>query len=182
MSALHIFADSSRISCEVGEVPISDICTAAKASPFHHLLGAPPFAERQLCNASAFPAGQSALIPANLITLAHFSVSSAICWANCADEVANTVTPTSTSRAAILGSARPALISLWSFSTISTGVFLGATMPDHPLASKHATVSQIVGTSGSIDRRADLANTSARNLPALICSRAADVAPKATCT
>src|SRR5262245_41623973 len=181
MSVLAHFADSSRTSPEVREVPIGDICTAAKASPFHHLVGAPPFAERQVWNVRAFPAGQSALIPANLITLAHFSVSSAICWANCADEVANTVTPTSTSRAAILGSARPALISLWSFSTISTGVFLGATMPDHPLASKPATVSPLVGTSGSIARRAQLATPSARRLPALTCSRAADVAPKATC-
>ena len=38
----------------------------------------------------------------------------------------STVPPRSASRALILGSARPALISLLSFSTISAGVFLGA--------------------------------------------------------
>jgi hypothetical protein len=38
-------------------------------------------------------------------------------------------------RALICGSARPALISLLSFSMISAGVFLGAPTPNHALAS-----------------------------------------------
>jgi hypothetical protein len=41
----------------------------------------------------------------------------------------------SASRALILGSARAALISLLSLSTISAGVFLGVQRPNHPLAS-----------------------------------------------
>src|SRR5262249_46219966 len=42
--------------------------------------------------------------------------------------------PRSRSRCFILGSARAALISLLSFSTISIGVLLGAPIPCHPLA------------------------------------------------
>src|SRR5262249_58432857 len=57
---------------------------------------------------------QSALTPANLTTLAHFSVSSAISFPNSAGESASAAPPRSASRALILGSARPALISLLS--------------------------------------------------------------------
>jgi hypothetical protein len=45
------------------------------------------------------------------------------------------VLPNSVSRAFILGSASPALISLFSVSMISTGVFFGAPIPLQPLAS-----------------------------------------------
>ena len=48
---------------------------------------------------------------------------------------ASTVPPRSASRALILGSARTALISLLSLSTISAGVFLGAPTPYQVLAS-----------------------------------------------
>jgi hypothetical protein len=41
----------------------------------------------------------------------------------------------SASRAFVLGSARIALISLLSFSTISAGVFFGAPTPNHVVAS-----------------------------------------------
>ena len=71
----------------------------------------------------------SGLMPANLITLPHFSVSSAMSLPKSAGEPASTVPPRSASRALILGSARPALISLLSLSTISAGVFLGAPTP-----------------------------------------------------
>jgi hypothetical protein len=50
-------------------------------------------------------------------------------------EPGSTVPPKSASRAFILGSARPALISLLSLSTISAGVFLGAPTPHQLLAS-----------------------------------------------
>ena len=63
------------------------------------------------------------------ITLPHFSVSSAMSLPKSAGEPASTVPPRSASRALILGSARPALISLLSLSTISAGVFLGAPTP-----------------------------------------------------
>jgi hypothetical protein len=55
--------------------------------------------------------------------------------------IGNGVAPNSTSRALILGSASPALISLLSLSTISIGVFLGAPMPCQVLASSPATNS-----------------------------------------
>jgi hypothetical protein len=77
----------------------------------------------------------SGLMPADLITLAYFSVSSAISFPKSAGEPASTVPPRSASRALILGSARAALISLLSLSTISVGAFLGAPRPNTELAS-----------------------------------------------
>src|SRR5204862_7219736 len=60
-------------------------------------------------------AAHSALTPANLITLAHFSVSSAMSLPNSAGDPGGiTVLPTSAIRAVILGSARPTLISVLS--------------------------------------------------------------------
>ena len=85
-----------------------------------------------------YPTGNAVhpgLMPANLTTLPHFSVSSAMSLANSAGELESTVPPRSASRAFILGSARPALISLLSLSTISAGVLLGAPTPYHALAS-----------------------------------------------
>jgi hypothetical protein len=60
------------------------------------------------------------------ITLPHFSVCSTMILSSSAGEPVNAVAPMSASRAAILGSTSPALISLLSLSTTSTGVFLGA--------------------------------------------------------
>ena len=71
----------------------------------------------------------SALISANLITLAHFLVSLLINVPNSAGEPDSSVPPSEVSRALSLGSARPALISLLSLSTTSGGVFLGAPTP-----------------------------------------------------
>src|SRR5262245_28042046 len=72
----------------------------------------------------------STLMPANLITLAHFSVSSAISFPKSAGESASTSPPMSASRAFSLGSASAALTSLLSVLTISGGVFLGAPRPN----------------------------------------------------
>jgi hypothetical protein len=69
------------------------------------------------------------------ITFAHFSVSSAMSCANSAGDSATTALPRSVSRALILGSTTPALISVLSFSTIAAGVFLGTPTPNHVLAS-----------------------------------------------
>src|SRR5262249_25412715 len=77
----------------------------------------------------------SALIPANLITLPHFSVSSAMNLPKSAEAPGSAVAPNSASRAFILGSARAALTSLLSLSTISAGVAFGAPMPNQKLAS-----------------------------------------------
>src|SRR5262245_30919909 len=78
---------------------------------------------------------QSALMLAARITFAHFSVSSAMNLPNSAGESARGPAPRSASRALILGSARPALISLFSFSTISAGVAFGAPRPNHTITS-----------------------------------------------
>ena len=77
----------------------------------------------------------STLMLAARITLPHFSVSSAMSLPKSADEPASGVAPRSARRAFNFGSARPALIALLSFSMMSTGVFLGAQRPFHPLAS-----------------------------------------------
>src|SRR6266446_1660391 len=65
------------------------------------------------------------------MTLPHFSVSSAMSLPKSAGEPGSTVPSRSASRALILGSARPALISLLSLSMISAGVPFGAPTPFH---------------------------------------------------
>ena len=69
------------------------------------------------------------------ITLPHFSVSSAMSLPKSAGDPGSALTPSSANRALILGSARPALISLFSFSTISAGVFFGVPTPVQKLDS-----------------------------------------------
>src|SRR5262245_36609103 len=88
-----------------------------------------------ILEALALSTPQSALMPANLITLPHFSVSSASSVPKSAGEPGSTAPPTSANNPFILGSARAALISALSLATISAGVFLGAAMPYQPLAS-----------------------------------------------
>src|SRR4029453_4196321 len=80
-------------------------------------------------------ADHSALMPADLITLAHFSVSSAMSLPKSAGVPGRTVPPRAASRALILGSARPALISLLSLLITSAGVSFGAPIPNQLLAS-----------------------------------------------
>src|SRR5262249_46248262 len=75
------------------------------------------------------------LMPANLITLPHFSVSSTISLPNWAGDPGSGVPPRSARRALILGSASATLISLFSFSTMCSGVFLGAPTPVQKLDS-----------------------------------------------
>src|SRR5450631_1519316 len=77
----------------------------------------------------------SGLMLAARITLPHFSVSAAMSFLKSAGERTSVVEPRSAIRAFTLGSARAALISLLSLSTISAGVFLGAPIPAQPLAS-----------------------------------------------
>src|SRR5258708_38936658 len=75
-------------------------------------------------------------MPANLTTLAHLSVSSAMNLPKSWGEPANGVVPKSASRALILGSARPALISLLSFAMISAGGIFWGPVPHYSLALK----------------------------------------------
>src|SRR5262249_6336405 len=91
----------------------------------------------------------SALMFAARITLAHFSVSSAMSLLKSDGEPTNAVPPSSAGRALILGSARPALTSLLSCLMISVGVFLGAPIATNALASKPGRDSPNVGTFGS---------------------------------
>src|SRR5262249_41237077 len=74
-------------------------------------------------------------MPASFPTLAPFSVSSAMSCPKPAGEPTWGVPPRSASRALILGSARAALISLLSLSTISAGVLVGTPNPNHWLVS-----------------------------------------------
>src|SRR5262249_11112783 len=76
----------------------------------------------------------SALMPADLITLAHLSVSSEMNFAKPADVSGIGSTPRSTRRAFDLGSARAAFIASFSLLTISVGVFLGTPSPYQPNA------------------------------------------------
>jgi hypothetical protein len=78
--------------------------------------------------------------------------------------------PRSASRALILRTARPALISLLSLLTMSTGVLLGAPMPNYTLASKPGKNSLTVGMSGSTSERFAVVTASARSLPVRTCS------------
>src|SRR5262245_47729716 len=90
------------------------------------------FAERRLWNVRL---DQSALAPENFTTMPHFSISCPTSFPKSADEPGITVLAKSAKRAFILGSARPALISLLSLPTISLGVFFGAAMPYQAVAS-----------------------------------------------
>src|SRR5262249_54769788 len=81
------------------------------------------------------PRRYSGLMLAVRITLAHFSVSSAIIRPKSAGEPASVAPPVSVRRAFIVGSAKAALISPLSLSTISPGVLAGTPMPVTALAS-----------------------------------------------
>src|SRR5262249_48055653 len=85
--------------------------------------------------ADRLPGAQSGLMPADLTTFAHFSVSSSMSLPKSAGELAIAMAPKSASLVLILGSTSAALISLLSRSMISTGVFLGAPTPRILLAS-----------------------------------------------
>src|SRR6516164_861051 len=93
---------------------------------------ASPFAERTLRNVGL---DYSGLIFAALITLAHFSVSSAMSSPTSTGVLDTGVQASSAKRVFNDALARAALISLFSFSTISVGMFFGAPMPYQTLPS-----------------------------------------------
>src|SRR5262249_5501202 len=125
---------------------------------------------------------QSALMPTDLTTLAHFSVSSAMSLPKSAGKPGSAVPPRLASFALNLGLARPALISLLSLSIICGGVVLGAPTPYHWLDSKPGRNSPIVGMPGSVSERVALATASARSVPALMYSIDAGRELNMTCT
>src|SRR6266699_1460844 len=79
-------------------------------------------------------ADHSALMPADLITLAQFSVSSAMSLPKSAGEPDNAEPPTSARRTLNVGSASALLISLLSLPMISAGVPDGTPTPYQVLA------------------------------------------------
>ena len=110
------------------------------------------------------------LISAARMTMLHFSASAARRLANAAGEPVSAAPPRSAILAFNLGSPRAALISRFSLSTTSFGVFFGAAMPNTAPASKPGRKSPTVGRSGSACQRFALATANARNLPARMCS------------
>src|SRR5262249_39314255 len=97
--------------------------------------------------------GHFTLMPANLITLAHFGVSAAMCLPKSSGVIGIGTPPRSAIRTFNLGSASPALISLLILATMSAGVPLGAPTPYHWLDSKPGRNSPTVGTSGNASER-----------------------------
>src|SRR5215467_8410962 len=77
----------------------------------------------------------SGLRPVNFTTLLHLSVSSAMNRPNSDGDPASGSPPISVNFVLIPGSVRAALISRFNLSMIPTGVFFGAAMPYHWLAS-----------------------------------------------
>src|SRR6516164_10217244 len=92
------------------------------------------FAERDVMEYWTGIADHSALMPANLITLPHFSISAATWSPNSAGVKIFGVVATSASRALMVGFTSPALISQLRRSMISGGVPLGTPTPVHTLA------------------------------------------------
>src|SRR4029077_16987797 len=84
---------------------------------------------------SAATMDYSTLMPANLITFAHFSVSAAISLPNSDGPITIGSAPKAASRASRAGSAKAALVSLLSLSTIAGGVIFGAQSPHQLLVS-----------------------------------------------
>jgi len=109
------------------------------------------------------------ILPAR-ITLAHLSVSSTIYLSNSPGVIGLGMLPRSAKRTLIFGSAKAALISLLSFSTMTAGIAFGAPMPCQVFASNPGTNSPIVGRSGSACARVAVVTVSARTRPALILS------------
>ena len=83
----------------------------------------------------SLPAAHCSLILATRITLPHFSVSSEINLPKSAGEPASTVPARLASFVSRLASAMLTLTAVFSFSMTSAGVFFGAPMPAHQLAS-----------------------------------------------
>src|SRR5262245_23034129 len=103
-------------------------------APFHARSPRRRYSRNGLYGISTADRPQSTLMLRARITLPHFSVSSAMSFAKSAGEPGS-ASPRSARRTFILGSARAALTSLLSCSTISAGVFLGTPTPYHDVAS-----------------------------------------------
>src|SRR5262245_19236178 len=145
--------------------PLAAIDFAAARADFDDVPGTISFCCEEPCLGDRRLAVYSGFRLAALTTLLHFSVCSARCFPNSEGEATNGLDPSSASRAFSFASARPALISLFSLSTISALVLLGAQTPYQALASYPGKNSPTVGVSGSAPERAAPVVASARNLP-----------------
>src|SRR6516162_3853642 len=125
---------------------------------------------------------QSGVMPANLITLPHLSVSSDMNFPKAADVIGLGSAPKANSRASIIESARTALISLLSLSMIAAGVSLGAPSPYQPIASYPGTNSPTVGMFGRASERVALVTARARRVPAWMYPVDDGIGANATCT
>src|SRR5580700_1322331 len=111
---------------------------------------------------------QSGLMPANLITLAHFSVSAVMNFWHSAGVMGIGMMPRSANRALSLGSVRTALTSVLSTSVISAGVPFGAPSPCQVRASNPGTNSPTVGKFGSASARDAVVTAKGRSMPLLM--------------
>src|SRR5262245_55974988 len=164
---------------------VETVCVEVSFTPpfeTHRLQELAPNRHSVFCECDSQVASHSGLMPANLTTLPHFSVSSAISFLNESGDIESTGLPICSSRALMLGSARPALISRLSCSMIPAGVIVGAPMPDQPPPTYPGTKSPTVGMSGSAGARIALVTASARSLPALMCSIEEGRLSNMTCT
>src|SRR6516165_7966573 len=94
------------------------------------------FAERALRDVWQYWSHHSGLMPANLITLVHLSIFSAMNLANSSGEFGGTATaPRSANRCLMCGSSTAALVCLLSVAMISGGVPVGTPKPIQPAAS-----------------------------------------------
>src|SRR5712692_5335130 len=107
----------------------------------------------------------STLVPDNLMTFSHFSVSDRTNVQNSSGLAAIGVAPSSASRDLIFGEASPALISRFSLPTISADVPCGAPTPYQMIASYPGTLSAMVGRLESTCDRVAVVTPSARSLP-----------------
>src|SRR5262249_21908674 len=136
----------ARAGCRIGELPELELAISEKHDAFH---GPPPVrgvgrarptgrssVPSEACRGTGHPrfrrtgdygifgrdrADHSGLMPADLITLPHFSVSSATNCPNWTGVIGIGTPPSSAKRPITLGSVSTALISLFSFSTMSAG-------------------------------------------------------------
>src|ERR1035437_4566575 len=116
------------------------------------------------------------------ITFPYLSVSAAMKRLKTAGDAEIVVAPNSARRNLIFGSARPALTSVFSLSTMSAGVFRGAPIPNQEPASYPATKSLMAGTSGNVSERVGAVTANGLNLPLLMSAIEEGIGSNITCT
>src|ERR1700675_4895401 len=127
---------------------------------------APAAKQRNLRRGSGIGFDQFGLMPENLTTLPHFSVSAARNLPNSAGVIGIGSPPRSLILALSCGSASPAVMVALSLSMISAGVPAGAQVPSQAVASKPGSSSAMAGTSGMTSARVAPVTAKARTRPA----------------